>query len=77
MLREVEALNSIPKLKGGGYLFYVSPEMVAQIFLIIPALGRWRQKDQEFKIILDYIGRLKPNLGYMRSYLKTKNVSSF
>lgn len=26
---------------------------------VIPDLGRWRQKDQEFKVNLSYIGNLR------------------
>jgi hypothetical protein len=32
---------------------------------VILAPGKWRQGDQELKVILDYIARLKAKLGYM------------
>lgn len=43
---------------------------------IIPVLRKWRQQDQKFKAILDYIAayvELEANLGYMKPSLsKTK-----
>lgn len=32
---------------------------------VIPALRRWRQEHQQFKIILGYLGELQARLGYM------------
>lgn len=39
--------------------------------LVTPALGRWRQKDQEFKVILNDI-ELEDNLGAREPVSKEK-----
>lgn len=42
--------------------------------LIVPALGRWRQKDQEFKAKLLH-KEFKANLSYISPYLKKNSVN--
>lgn len=41
---------------------------------MIPACGRERQEDQEFKASLGYTGKFKDSLGYVRPCLQTKLV---
>ena len=43
---------------------------------LTPALGKSRQEDQEFKVIVLYIMSSVSSLGYMRPCLKTTGVDS-
>lgn len=44
---------------------------------MIPALGRWRQKDQRFEVSLGYKKELQASLDYMRAYLKKTKIFTY
>lgn len=38
--------------------------------LVIPVLGKWRQEDEEFKVIPQLPREFQASLGYLRHHLK-------
>lgn len=44
----------------------LTPGPLWQCTPVVLALGKWRQKDQEFKIILSCIREFRASLGYKR-----------